>query len=376
MKNQKLIIFSVITIIVIIAASIISKLQAPDTENEKELLLPQLETRINDVAAITVKGNKRTVNLQKIDNIWVIKEADNYPAVFEKVKDTVISLSAFKVIAEKTDNPELYSRLNVQGPEQPDSLSLLITLKDASDNTISSLIIGSPQHSKAANNKPGLYVRRPEEKQALLVEGTLFITDQVTDWFDQNILDIPSSVIREVSIKHPDGDELNMARSAREAPEFELIGDIEKDKSVYKIILNRISTALEELRADGVTAIRNFNFSEDAVVTTFTTFDGLVITVKSMQIDEKPYAHFSFDVDDELAASVTAEGEQESVKDKIENEASILNSVLSDWVYQIPDFKYQDLTKKIDNITTSMEIERLENIEQPAGTLDQLDFPR
>ena len=365
MKNKKLFIFSAITIILIIVAGIASRMHAPQVKREKELLLPELALRINDIAEITIKGNKRNVDLKKQNESWVIGNADNYPAVFEKVKDTVISLSALKIVAEKTDNPELYSELEVEGPDNPDSRSLLLTLKDATGQTISSIIIGAQKHSKATGVKPGLYVRRPQEKQALLVEGSFYITDQVTDWLNQNIIDIPSSAIQEVRITHPDGDQLIMNKDAREDPEFNLQGDIKQEKSVFKIILNRISTALEEVRADGVVSADTFEFSDNATITVFKTFEGIIVTVKSEIIDEKPYAHISVTYDSTITTEQSAD---------IENEAQILNSVLSDWVYQIPDFKYEDLTKKLENITTGGAAGGEEKNVQPGNSLDGLNF--
>ena len=89
MKTNKLFIFSAITIILIIIAGIATKMHAPQVKREKELLLPELVQRINDVAEITVQGNRRTVELEKLNETWVIRNADNYPAVFEKVRDTV-----------------------------------------------------------------------------------------------------------------------------------------------------------------------------------------------------------------------------------------------------------------------------------------------
>jgi hypothetical protein len=167
-----------------------------------------------------------------------------------------------------------------------------------------------------------------------------------------------------------------MSKEVRGAPEIKLQGDIEQVKSVFKLILTRISTSLEELRADGVISINNFEFPNDAVVTTFKTFDGLIITVKSATIDEKPYSHFSFSIDDSYLQDTTNSEQQTTENVDIKNEARILNSVLSDWIYQIPDFKYQDLTKKLENITTNLEPGSGNSIEQPGNTLDELNFPQ
>jgi len=100
----------------------------------------------------------------------------------------------------------------------------------------SSIIIGAQRHSKSANSSQGLYVRRPDEAKALLVEGNLKLTNDIKDWFDRNILDIPSSAMREVSIQHTDGDELKISKKNRESPEFELENYTEQKKSVFKIL--------------------------------------------------------------------------------------------------------------------------------------------
>lgn len=379
MKNRKLFILSAITIVVIIAASITATLQAPQVKRNKNILLPELASRINDVTVISIKGNQHVLNLRKQNDIWVIENADNYPAIFEKVKDTVISLSTLMILAEKTDNPEFYSRLGVEDPGTNQSRSLLVTLKDNSESEISAIIIGAQRHSKSASSSPGLYVRRPNEAKALLVEGNLRITDNITDWFNRDILDIPSSMIREVSIQHTDGDLLRMMKKNREAPEFELQNYTEQKKSVFKIILNRISKALEELRANGVKSINQFKFPEDAVITQFNTFNGMIINVKSAKVDNKSYAHFSFDIDNSIIQDADDNVEETQTTDRktsVEAEVRIYNSVLSEWVFEIPDFKYQDLTKRLDSITNINSSGLLKNGDRESvNTMQKLDFP-
>ena len=379
MKNRKLFILSAITIAVIITASITATLQAPQVKRSKNILLPELASRINDVTVISIKGNQHVLNLRKQNDTWVIEDADNYPAIFEKVKDTVIGLSTLMILAEKTDNPEFYSRLGVEDPGTDQSRSLLVTLKDNSESEISAIIIGAQRHSKSASSSPGLYVRRPNEAKALLVEGNLKITDIITEWFNRDILDIPASTIREVSIQHTDGDVLKMIKKNREAPEFELQDYTEQKKSVFKIILNRISKALEELRADGVKSINQFKFPEDAVITQFNTFDGMIINVKSAKINNKSYAHFSFDIDNSMIQDTDDNIEDIQTTDQktsIESEVRIFNSVLSEWVFEIPDFKYQDLTQRLDSITNMNSSESLNNGNQDSvNTMQEPDFP-
>jgi len=376
MRNKKLIIFSAITIIVIVAASITAQLQAPQKIRSKDILFPDLASQINEISLIEIQGNNQLLILHKKNGIWVINNADDYPAIFEKIKETIINLSALKIISEKTDNPELYVKLGVEGPSGKNSKSHLLILKDNVNNEVTKLIVGLPRHSKSASNSPGLYVRKPDELNALLVEGSLDISDDTTDWFDQNILDVPSSHIQEIVIRHPDGDSVNIIKQHKQQTEFELLNNIDEKKSVFKIIFNRISTSLEELWAENVKTVKGFVFPEDAVVTTIKTFDGLVITIKCIMIDERPYAHFSFDSEDALSDTDSESGASDDTsKINTKEEAQILNNLMSEWIFEIPDFKYNDLTKRMESITGLMKPVTENGANESIKPLQNLDFP-
>ena len=191
MKQKKLLILSIITVAVILAAGITSKLRAPQITKSKDILFPELASQINDVTTIDIKGNQRSILLRQKDSIWVIENSDNYPALFNKVKETVINLSELRIVDDKTDNPELYSRLGVEGPEVTGTTSLLVTLKNKSNQEIAAIIVGSQRQS--SGSKPGLYVRKSNDTRALLVEGTLDVTDHKENWFHRDLFDISSA---------------------------------------------------------------------------------------------------------------------------------------------------------------------------------------
>ncbi|MBI4006396.1 MAG: DUF4340 domain-containing protein [Gammaproteobacteria bacterium] len=355
MKHKKLLILSFITVAVILAAGITAKLRAPQITKSKDDLFPELAAHINNVSKIDIRGNQRSVLLRQKRNIWVIENADNYPALFNKVRETVINMSELRILDEKTDNPDLYSRLGVEGPEAEGTTSLLFTFRNDTDQEIAALIVGSQRQS--SSSKPGLYVRKLNNPKALLVEGTLNITDHKEDWFERNLFDISSARVREVQIKQPDDNNLIIYKENKGQTDFELQNITEEKKNISRIILNRIGTSLEEMRADDVRSLDQFMFPDDTIVTTISTFDGLKATVKSAKIDGKTYAHFEFSFDPALAAAQqeTSEplAEEKPATDKVsaEQEARILKDSMSNWVYQIPDFKYEALTMNIDNIT-------------------------
>ena len=356
MKNKKLIILFLITLAVILTAGITAKMRAPQSSVETIPLFPDLTNRINDVAKIVIEGDEKTVELSQQGEIWVITTTDNYPALFNKVRAAVINLTSFKIVNEKTDNPELYNRLGVEDPAVEDATSLLITLFDEKDQKIVSLIVGNPRQS--SGSKPGLYVRKPDEKTALLVEGVLDISANQTDWFHRDLFDIPSDRVSSVKINFADGNAFEIYKEAPEQTDFEVHGENIANESASKIIINRLGNSMQEMRADGVIAAGNFSFPDDAVTTTVTTFDGLVINAKLAQVDDKSYVNFTFttdpeklSADKETAANETGTNAEAAISEvNITELAQTLDHALSGWVYLIPDFKYEALTTSPDSL--------------------------
>jgi hypothetical protein len=355
MKNKKLLIFFLITIAVIVAAGITARIRAPQSSIERELLFPGLADQINNVSKVTIQGNRNTVELLEQDKKWVVKNLDNYPANFNKVRATVINLSQFKIVDEKTDNPELYSRLSVEDPATEHSTSSLITLFNNSDQELISVIIG--QQRLSSSSKPGLYIRKPDRKQALLVEGVLDISTTDVDWISRELFHIPSVQVKNVKIQYHDGNMFEINKATKEQPDFDIRGNSGDIPSASKIIINRIATGLEDMRADGVKAVNNFTFPEDSITTTVTTFNGMVVAVKLAQQSGHTYAHFNFspaaEAPDEIKVRREAAG---GGADAVNTEELIQQlSTLSNWVYQIPDFKYEALTSDPESIKNLMQ---------------------
>ena len=121
--------------------------------------------------------------------------------------------------------------------------------------------------------------------------------------------------------------------------------------------LNRMGTLLETFHVSRVKAASNFTFPEDAHVTTVRMFGGMVATIKSTLIDDDAYANFTFDYDPEQVADESTTSSDESLEADISSPAidfaeqvAILNKKLSGWVYIIPEFKYEILAKRMDDL--------------------------
>ncbi len=345
MFKNKLILLSIITVIVTIAATVFVKLRAPQTEKEKLALFPELAGQIESVNHITIKGYAEEISLSRQNENWGIDEFDGYPALPDKVKSTVLGAADLKINSPKTALPRLYHRLGVEGPEIEDTSSLLLTLEDLNKNLIIELIVGKPRRSSAAQSTPGLYVRKPDDSQSYLVDGVLDISAIKTDWIERSLFDIPAEAVKSVRINHADGDTFTLYKLERGQEQFQ-IEHLPPDKKIAsELIINRFGTILQDMQISGALSIESIQAPDNAINSRILTFEGIIAKITAFEFEEFPYASFEFSYDESLLVTDEEKQKIDDVKAFVTN----LNSRTAGWWFEIAGFKY-DILKKRSNI--------------------------
>lgn len=359
MNKNTLIVLAAVTITVAIAAAVVTQQQRSPTELRKEALLPRLVADINEAASISITGNRHKTLLERENDTWTIANSDDYPALQDKVRNLIIDLSELTTLERKTRNPELYYRLDVQDPSEPDSKAVRVMVADQGGSTLADVIIGKPRISRVTNIQTGLYVRKPDEPHAMLVEGSVGVAAEKTAWFNPNIIDIPAMRIMEISIRHPDG---SILRAFRNSPEqdFQLADLPENRRVASRTVLNRFGSVLHEVRADDVRAVDAFTFPASTIESEIRTFDGMRVAVNATTIDDRHYAHFEFRYDESAVTDTSTGFAEDGIGDgesggperlPVELETAELSGQHDEWVYQIPGFKYEILSQTIENLT-------------------------
>ena len=136
------------------------------------------------------------------------------------------------------------------------------------------------------------------------------------------------------------GEQLLIKKRAEGDTDFKII---EGNTASPSVLLNTLGTFFEDMNVEDVHAASNFEFPDDATITTFTTFNGLIITVKNVFIDDKAFAHFSFTTTATSNNSTDGMPENESETISAEEESQLWNQFLGHWVYEIPEFKLETL---------------------------------
>lgn len=345
MRTRNLIILAAVTLVVIIAAVVASLSRAPQSGKEKTLLFPELRDTINNTSEVIIRGQGRTVTLLKQDGQWVVQQAGGYPADFDRLRPLLVGMTALRVVEEKTSRPELYPRLGVEDPEKPNASSHLLVLKDDAGKSLAELIVGQSRRDSASPDEGGLYVRRPDQAQSLLVEGQLSVSSHLTDWFDQHLFSIKPDRIESITIRHPDGETATVTRD-EPGDDFSVEPVPEGRKPQSEIILTRMGTVLENTFAVNVASRETFTFPEDHVNTTIRTFDGLVAEAQAVRQDDRNYVGFSFNIDESRIAP-----EEEDDESDVRVEAENFNDIVSGWVFTLPDHRYDLLVRRLDDLT-------------------------
>jgi hypothetical protein len=371
MRSGKLVLFGIVTVAALAAAVVATRLRAPAELAQKPLLFPDLRAHANDVAGISVHGHDRTITLARDGDRWVVREADGYPALIDRVRETVVSMAELRHVADRTSNAKMFNRLDVEDVDQPGSNSVLLELKDGGGKTLAALIAGRVRPGTTRAEPPALYARRPRAANALLVEGKLNVSTDIGRWINRDLFDVAADRVRSIEIVHGDGDRVSLSRD-RKGADLVLAGVPQGKEPQSSVELSRMGTVLETFFLENARASGNITFPADAASMTVRTFDGLVATLISARIDDKPMTRVSFAFepppepapatvkgDAEPTASETAApglpaaetppGVEPTAPDA-KAEAEKFNAAVQGWVFQVPQFKFDLLTRRADNL--------------------------
>ena len=300
MGNRNLV-FIAVTVAAVAAAVAISQQRAPQTSKETPLLFPDLAAKVNEVSELQVRDALSELTARRVSGAWRVVEGDDYPALIDKVKQTVVGAAALRVVAEKTQNPDLHKRLGVEDPEGKGAESHLLTLKSDGEE-LASFIMGKARRSQSPSHSPGFYARLPGQPQALLVEGSLEISTDVAEWIKRDIVDIEGVEVSDIRISHREGPEVLLKRAT---PEDDLavqnIPEGKEQESEYAIV--RIAGLMANIYVNGVKRADRFATAPVANIEV-KTFDGLRAMAQVHVEDGKTYAEFSFAAAPEAVAEV------------------------------------------------------------------------
>ena len=344
-----------------------------------ELLLPEFADYANAIDQLQVfgAGEELLLELRRQDQTWSVQQKDGYTADWGKVRDLLRELGQARVIAPKTRREAMYPRLGVADVSVDNTGGGLLRWNQGDDNA---LIIGI-----RSDDLEGRYVRKPDQAQSYLVDKVLEVPTRPRDWIDRSIVDWQGSRISAVTIRHADKDLIQLARPDDDALELQLQKLPEDRELTGQWAINGIVNALTGLQADNV-----FRASEpvpaDATRLLFVSNDGINLLLsiyaqtsaasEAAETAETEYrlraeaslepnsaASVAAAADDPATASnaaaidadssdveATADESDHDNNNAAADEVAQLNQRLQGWEYVIPEYKYNALNKRLEDL--------------------------
>jgi len=384
MRKNSWIALAAVTVLVVIGAVYAVMQRNANTDRGDAIagyLFPGLLAKVNDVALIAVHDAKHsfTVVRQK-DDSWTVPEKSGYPVKPDAVKQTVVGMAVLKALEPRTARPELYGKIGVDEPGKPGSESIQIELKDAAGKALAGLIVGKNKSYEGDTRPANIYVRKLGDAQSWLAEGRFSVKADPIGWFDQEVFKLPRERMMAVEIDQPDGQKLVVSRASHNDKDFAL-KDLPAGATPKQSEIDGVATGLESLTFDDVAKADSLDFAK-ATTATFRTFDGLVVTARTIDKEGKHWTTFAAAFDPEQAAKArvaaaaetsagkdakpdaktaeaktakaeTAKAETAEAKPGVEAEAKGLQASLAGWAYQISDFRSVNFTRKPADLVQS-----------------------
>lgn len=328
-----------------ILATVGQRDQQPQTTSG-QLFLPALSASLDNVRRIelTGRGEEVIATLERGESNWVVLEKSGYRADLTKTRNLLLSLAETQILESKTADPMLHDRLGVEALASETASGVGVRLIGPAESV--EVIVGD------AEGNSQRYVRRQGEDQSYLINRDPDIGTSATDWLDTPVIDVEGDRVQYVTVTRPDGTVVMISKAAREQANF-TVDNIPEDRTLsYDSIPNVIGDVLEGLTLDDVE--QDTTTTEEMIVTEFKTFDGLTITTRSFERGDMAWASFTAMVDPTLPDA------SEEARSLAETEVVEINERVGGWRYQISTFKFEQLTREMEDLLQDIE-------EEPVG---------
>lgn len=350
MTNRTLLVLAG-ALVVFGALALFGQREQQPVEAGDTLFLPGLQAELDAIERVELvgAGGETIATLARDPMGWSVSERDGYPADLQKVRHTLLSLAEARILEAKTANPEWHDRLGVEAIETEGAGGVAVTLVGA--DVPVNVIVGDSVGDYQA------YVRRSDEAQSYLIDRDPQVGSAAADWLETEILSIAGDQIQQVTVTHPDGEVLIIAKEDAEQTNFTVEGIPEGRELQYDSVANVMGNVLANLSLQDVES--RTDDDEPVTVTEFRTFDGLVITAESIERGEDAWVAFqiTYDPAAQQAEDQPSEddgGDAQEIDSDPQARAQELAARLDGWRYQIATYQFDQLTRRMDDLLRSL----------------------
>lgn len=346
MTHRTVLILLVLAILGVGAAvyGISSRTNVQTTDFNGERLFPGLLEEARTVTEVEVIQSGTALTFDRKDNQWVLRESGGYPVHTNLVTKVILSISSMELLEAKTAMERRLPTLNLGDPSDPKSNSQRVILKNDQGDVLADIVVGSANYFLPETTTGGMYVRRPGEMQSYLVRGLVDIGEEPRNWLVRDIVDIQADQVARAEVTQPDGEKLIVVPEEGVTGGFSFANMPEGRKLKSQFAPRNIAAlvsgfVLNDVRRSAETPLDD----DEAYVANFLIKTGMTIDMRIWRVADKQYLRISADAG-------TAAPDSDAAK-----LAAEINARAEGWTYIIPEYQYEQISKKMADVTEPIE---------------------
>ena len=225
-----------------------------------------VKNKLDDIKEINIDNKIKNISITKDQNNWYMSSKFGYKVKNEIVRKNLIQISELRFYEKKTKEESLYSRLDLDYPNNDDGSSKLVSILNQKNEKLVEFILGKKR-------KDGVYIKKLKNKQTWLTSGNLDMSTNENDWLETQILKVPYEDIKELSIKHSNKTDSFSLTKDKNNENF-IINDLSKDQIPKSdLIANFLGYFLNNLTFDDVIDREKTDDKEFVTKMKFTLFN-------------------------------------------------------------------------------------------------------
>lgn len=368
MKPKALIALIIVAILAVAGTSFVLKSNSSKwskTIEEGKVMFDGLP--VNDIAQINISKGDKTLHLERKNDVWVVKERNDYPANFADISDLAMKLTEIKPLRIVEAVQSQLGRLDLNPADSGDQAGTLLEMNKDGSNHILSLLLGKP-YIKQSETQNAMMRGPVPEGRYLLVDGSLpvylvgetfsNIEPDPTMWLNKDFIKVEK--ITSVSMQFM-GENVKDWVFTREKPTDTFTLQDKKDtETVDESKIRSLSSIFgyasfeDVLPLDTPTETTRLNMPSVAEIS---TADGFTYTLNiGKKTADESGRYLNIKVDGKFQEQrVAPEGESEADKARLDKEfASNLESLqkklakekeCEGWIYVVSSWAFDNLLK-------------------------------
>lgn len=273
MRNRLLVVGVLVTLMLAAVALQMRSAERVDDLASRELLSAEQLEQLAALEAITLRRGELQVELVRLDGNWGVLSHAGYPVQRERLAALLHALRGARVLEEKTANADHHARLGLD-TAAPDSQALQVLLHGNGEE------FGIVYGNQVGN---GQLVRFVDDAQVLLINRTLQMSVNPTDWLALRAVDIPMLEIARARWEYADGETLELAKQAE--GEYNLKLTDEPEQGGNERWTNGLVLALANLTAQNVALREELALPEPSLQMLIETWAGSQLKASLYEID-------------------------------------------------------------------------------------------